>query len=197
MSAWLLAAVLFCFPSSAIRVANRQHPLVDRGLFWLCALLLVAFIVSVEVGYEKYLLGVVFLSLLLARIRVILKTDWGLILLFVLLFIDLHLVCRLAPVQRLIGLVDFTRPDVLYFSGALMSQAISNVPSAILLANYSSAFKIIAYGVNIGGNGLVIGSFANLIALRFIERRCKHLLFHAYSVPFFVATLATAYFFLI
>ncbi len=197
LSICLLAATLIGFPSASIRVTDRQHPGVDRALFGLSAFLLVAFIASIELDLEKYFLTVVFLCMLLARIRVILKTDWGLILLFVLLFIDLHLVCRMAPVQHLIAMADFSRPRVLFLSGALISQAISNVPSAIVLAKYSSAFKIIAYGVNVGGNGLVIGSFANLIALRFIDKPRKNLLFHAYSVPFFLVTLAVVYFFMI
>jgi len=196
MSAWLLVGILICFSPTRIRLTDRQHPVVDRGLFWLSAVLLVAFIISVELRYEKYFLAVVFLSLLLARVRVILKTDWGFILLFILLFINLHLICQLAIVQRLLALLDFSRPATLYFSGALMSQGISNVPAAILLAKYSTSFKIIAYGVNIGGNGLVIGSFANLIALRFIERPHKNLLFHVYSIPFFLVTLASAYYWL-
>ena len=96
--------------------------------------------------------------------------------------------------ERLLALLDFSRPATLYFSGALMSQGISNVPSAILLTKYSSSFKIIAYGVNIGGNGLVIGSFANLIALRFIQRPGKNLLFHVYSIPYFLVTLVSVYY---
>ncbi len=197
LSICLLAATLLCFAPAPIHVTDRQHPGVDRVLFGLSAFLLAAFIASIELDFEKYFLAVVFLCMLLARIRVILKTDWGLILLFVLLFVDLHLVCRLAPIQRLVAMADFSRPRVLFLSGALMSQAISNVPSAIVLAKYSSAFKIIAYGVNVGGNGLVIGSFANLIALRFIEKPRKNLLFHAYSVPFFLVTLTIVYFYLV
>ncbi len=197
MAACLLAATLVCFAPAPIRVTDRQHPGVDRILFGLSAFLLAAFIVSIELGFEKYFIAVVFLCMLLARIRVVLKTDWGLLLLFVLLFIDLNLVFRLAPVQHLIALVDFSRPRVLFLSGAFMSQVISNVPSAIVLAKYSSAYKIIAYGVNVGGNGLVIGSFANLIALRFIKKPRKNLLFHVYSIPFFLVTLAIACFCLI
>jgi len=193
MSAWLLVMTFFSFSSAKIKSADRHHPAVDRGLFCLSAVLLVTFVFSVELDFGRYFLVIVFLSLLFARKSVILKTDWGLILLFMVIFIDLNLIFQIKAMQRLPALLNFKHSATLFLSGAVMSQAISNVPSAVLLANYSSRFKMIAYGVNIGGNGLLISSFANLIALRFIRKRFKHLLFHAYSLPYFVITLISAY----
>jgi len=92
--------------------------------------------------------------------------------------------------------LDFRNPRTLFVCGALFSQVISNVPCAILLAQHSTNFKMIAYGVAIGGNGLLIASFANLIALRFSRSKRKYLCFHAYSIPFFLVTLISAYYLL-
>ena len=75
--------------------------------------------------------------------------------------------------QHLLDLLDFSNAHTLFLSSALLSQVISNVPSAVLLFYYSSNYKIISYGVNIGGNGLTIGSFANLIVLRFLNNKSK------------------------
>ena len=146
---------------------------------------------------KKYFFLIIIASLLLTYKKVIFKADWGLILLFIFVFIDLHLVSQLNTIQRLLALLNFNNTHTLLLSGALFSQAISNIPSAILLADYSSDFKIIAYAVNLGGNGLLIGSFANLIALRFMKRRSEYLLFHVYSVPYFIITLVLAYYLLI
>ena len=126
--------------------------------------------------------------------NVVLKTDWALIFLFIFIFIDINLVCQIKALQQLLGRLDLHDPRTLLLSSALFSQVISNVPSSVLLTHYSSSFKIIAYGVNIGGNGLLIGSFANLIALRFIDKKSKYVIFHAYSVPYFTFTLAFALF---
>lgn len=194
MAACLLVVVLFSFPSTKIEVSNAHFPAMDRRLFLLSAVLLIVFIVSVELHYERYFLAVVFFSLLWARRNVILKADWALVLLFIVIFIDLNLTCQLEAVRHWLALLDFNYPDTLFLTGALMSQAISNVPATILLANYTANFKMLAYGVNIGGNGLLIGSFANLIALRFMKRKNKYLLFHAYSIPYFIVTLILAYY---
>ncbi len=193
MAACLFVVVFFSFPAAKIAARNAHPPVVHRRLFWLSAVLLIAFVVSVELRCERYFLAIVFLALLWTRRNVIFKTDWGLVGLFIVIFIDLDLFCQIGAVKRLLASLDFHHPGTLFLTGALMSQAISNVPATILLAKYTADFKMLAYGVNVGGNGLLIGSFANLIALRFIQRRRKYWLFHAYSIPFFIVTMILAY----
>jgi len=197
MSIWLLAMTFLCFPSKKIEVANNHTNVVDRGLFIISAILLVIFISSIELGYETNILPIIFLVILITRKIIFLKCDWGLILLFIVIFVDLDLICRLKAVNNLLAMPDFDNIRALFLSGALFSQVISNVPSAILLTNRSTNFKIIAYGVNIGGNGLLIGSFANLIALRFFNRTYNYFAFHAYSLPYFIGTLISSYYLLI
>ncbi len=193
MAFFLLLMTFACFSTKRIQVANHHDQKVDKTLFILSVLLLVSFIVSIELGFGRYFLAVVFLAMLAMRSDVILKPDWGLVFLFIFLFIDLNLVCQLKDSRQLLGLIDFGNKDILFLSGALLSQAISNVPSAILLAAHSTNIKMIAYGVNVGGNGFLIASFANLIALRFTEKGSNYFLFHLYSIPFFIVTLISSY----
>jgi len=108
-------------------------------------------------------------------------------------FIDLHLICQLQAVNRLFAMLDFSKTRTLFLSGALFSQAFSNVPAAIILFNYSTNFKIIAYAVNVGANGCMFGSFANLIALRLSKKTPTCLSFHLYSLPYFMVTFALSY----
>jgi Na+/H+ antiporter NhaD/arsenite permease-like protein len=52
----------------------------------------------------------------------------------------------------------------LYLAGALFSQAISNVPAAVLLApSAAGRWKTLLYAVNAGGCGTLIASLANLL----------------------------------
>ncbi len=189
MSIWLLAMTFLCFPSRKIEVANNHNNVVDQGLFIISAILLVVFVSSIELCLGTYFLPIILLVILITRKSIFLKCDWGLILLFVVIFVDLDLICRLKAVNYLLAMLDFSNIRTLFLSGALFSQVISNVPSAILLTKHSTNFKIIAYGVNIGGNGLLIGSFANLIALRFSDKKTTYFLFHIYSLPYFIITL--------
>jgi Na+/H+ antiporter NhaD/arsenite permease-like protein len=45
------------------------------------------------------------------------------------------------------------------------------VPATVLLSNLYSNWLPIAYGVNVGGNGTLIASFANLITLRLSDKK--------------------------
>ncbi len=193
MAICLLIMVLVSFSSKRIKVKNHKDRSVDKGLFILSFILLISFIVAIELGYGSYFLCIVFMAMLLMYKEVILKPDWGLVLLFILLFIDLNLISELKIARHLLSMLDFSNESTVFLSGAFFSQAISNVPTAIILANHSHNIKMIAYGVNVGGNGFFIASFANLIALRFINKAYSYLYFHCYSILFFIISLLFSY----
>ncbi len=58
-----------------------------------------------------------------------------------------------------------------FISGVAVSQLVSNVPAAVLLSPSSKHIFKLAWGVNLGGNGLLWSSLANLIGLRFLKKR--------------------------
>ena len=100
------------------------------------------------------------------------------------MFVDLRLVAGLPWVGRMLDGVDLRRPLSLYLTSAGLSQFISNVPATILLSSYSGDWKSLAWGVDMGGFGLGVGSLANLIALRLGRQPGSLAAFHAWSVPF-------------
>ena len=55
----------------------------------------------------------------------------------------------------------------------LSCQVISNVPSAILLSQFTTNYRELLWGVNIGGAGTLIASLASLITLREYTKRQK------------------------
>ncbi len=73
------------------------------------------------------------------------------------------------------GLTDNLR-DILQYSiekdgevflfSAIASQFISNVPAVLLFSDFTHNWKALLWGVNVGGFGNLIGSFANLIVYR-------------------------------
>ena len=89
--------------------------------------------------------------------------------------------------------LGLTQPRHLFWAGVGASQIISNVPAAIALAEYSRDWRVMAYAVNVGGFGFMVGSLANLIALRMAGDRKAWLSFHAYSLPFLVLASAVGY----
>ncbi len=50
--------------------------------------------------------------------------------------------------------------------GTVVSQIISNVPAALLLSGFTSDYKSLLIGVNIGGLGTLIASMASLISYK-------------------------------
>ena len=66
--------------------------------------------------------------------------------------------------------LDLPRPDV-YFTAIGISQVISNVPAAVLLAPFTNGeWRELLYGVNAGGCGTIIASLANLLGWRIYVR---------------------------
>ena len=61
-----------------------------------------------------------------------------------------------------------------FFSSIFLSQLISNFPTSILLSNFTSDWKALLLGVNIGGLGTIIASLASVISYKlFIQANVK------------------------
>ena len=91
------------------------------------------------------------------------SVDYGLLLTFVFFFVFSGNMARMDGVRDFFSwLLD---KNTLLFS-ALSCQVISNVPSAILLSQFTSNYKELLWGVNIGGVGTLIASLASLITFR-------------------------------
>jgi len=192
LMALLLVATWLAFPPHEIHVhAETDRTELHKRLLLPALVLYVPFLVLTDLGHPlAALAGLVVLYLIGAR-YVLARVDWGLLLVFVLMFIDLRLLAQLDVVRQALGVLALGNPMHLYWVGIGVSQFISNVPAAILLAEYSHDWPMIAFAVSVGGFGTLIGSLANLIALRMANDRRAWLLFHAYSIPFLaVASLA-------
>ena len=194
LASLLLLWMVVVFHPTPITVRSPDTPPpVNKRLLLLSLALYGPFVVSIE--WHQPLLGaaIVLLCYLLSFPAVVRQIDWVLLLVFILMFLDLRLVANLAIIQtgmRHIGLTDPTR---LFLVGVVASQLISNVPAAILLAHYSPDWLVIAYAVTVGGFGLVVGSLANLIALRLAQDPRLWLRFHGYSVPFLLLSGTLVY----
>ena len=89
--------------------------------------------------------------------------DYGLLFTFVFFFIFAGNMARIDVVRELFSsLLD---KSTLLFS-VISCQVISNVPSAILLSQFTENYADLLVGVNIGGVGTLISSLASLITFR-------------------------------
>ena len=128
------------------------------------------------------------------------KVDYALLLTFVFFFIFAGNMSRINLVRDLLSAL--LEKSTLIFS-VLSCQIISNVPSAVLLSRFTSNYRELLMGVNIGGAGTLISSLASLITYKEFtlhnpQKKGFYLLMFTALNVFFVVTLTTiAYFFLI
>jgi di/tricarboxylate transporter len=190
--ALIFGAVLAAFTACAFRgraivtTEDAKPPPLDRRLLLASVVLYPVFLVAADLHFAGIGLGIVLAVFLLhgdGR-HVLKRVDWTLIAVFILMFIDLRLMAQQAFVRDWVARANLSEPQHLYLAGIAISQAISNVPGAILLAQHSADWRLIAYAVNVAGFGFAMGSLANLIALRMLRVRRAWLTFHGYSIPF-------------
>ena len=90
------------------------------------------------------------------------RTDWGLIVTFAAFFVFSGNLARVDAVQ---GAFSLWLAGGAFVPGALLSQVISNVPAAIVLARFTDDWAGLLAGVNVGGAGTPISSLATLIVI--------------------------------
>ena len=101
--------------------------------------------------------------LLMKKQKLLPQADYALLLTFVGFFIFVGNLGRIPQISQLIASLVQGR-EVLV--SALFSQALSNVPAAILLSGFTDNFSGLLIGVNIGGLGTLIASMASLISYK-------------------------------
>ena len=103
------------------------------------------------------------ITLLIMDRKALKKVDYPLLLTFVFFFIFSGNMARIEGVRKLFSAL-LERNTLLV--SALSCQVISNVPSAILLSQFTGNYADLLLGVNIGGVGTLISSLASLITFR-------------------------------
>ena len=130
-------------------------------------LYLALFALSIAIVFRgvPYLAGLIIIPavLLIADRKALLQVDYPLLLTFVFFFIFAGNMGRIDFVREAFG--SLLSQNTLLVSVA-SCQVISNVPSAILLSQFTENYAPLLVGVNIGGAGTLIASLASLITFR-------------------------------
>jgi len=190
---WLFAAIWFMVPRVpiALKPSGEAAPVQPR-LLALSGLLFVGFVIALDRHRLLAGLGVVFGAFLLLRPRVLLGIDWALLAIIALMFVDLRQLAELPAVATLLGQLPIGEGWRAYLAAIFTSQFISNVPATILLDPFVHDLPALAAGVSVGGFGCVLGSLANLIALRLAKLPNGLREFHRLSIPFLLVCGASA-----
>lgn len=130
-------------------------------------LYLLLFALSIVIVFRgiPYWIGLIIIptTLLFVDRKALKMVDYGLLFTFVFFFIFAGNMARIDVVRDLFS--TLLEKSTLLFS-VVSCQCISNVPSAILLSQFTSNYQDLLVGVNIGGVGTLISSLASLITFR-------------------------------
>ncbi|MBE6692244.1 MAG: citrate transporter [Ruminococcaceae bacterium] len=128
-------------------------------------LLLFALAIAIVFRGIPYVVGLVVIpsALFFMDKKALRDVDYPLLLTFVFFFIFAGNMARIEPVREMISAL--LAKNTLLFS-VISCQFISNVPSAVLLSNFTTDYPSLLIGVNIGGVGTLIASLASLITFR-------------------------------
>lgn len=131
------------------------------------ALYLALFALAIEIVFRgiPYWIGLIIIPAVLffADRHALESVDYPLLFTFVFFFIFAGNMARMDAVRDFFSAL--LSKNTLLFS-ALSCQCISNVPSAILLSQFTGNYAELLIGVNVGGVGTLIASLASLITFR-------------------------------
>ncbi len=130
-------------------------------------LYLALFALSIAIVFRgiPYWIGLIVIPPILLAVdrKALAMVDYPLLLTFVFFFIFAGNMARIDVIRDFFSML--LEKNTLIFS-TLSCQVISNVPSAILLSQFTGNYADLLVGVNIGGVGTLIASLASLITFR-------------------------------
>ena len=138
----------------------------------------------------------VFLFLLITDRKMLAQVDYSLLLTFAALFVFIGNIGNISWFRSFLSSVLSGNEKIV---AVLASQIISNVPAALLLSGFSSAWEALIVGCNLGGLGTLIASMASLISFKAVSKeiagqRAKYLLvFTIANVAFLAGLLGLSY----
>ncbi|MBQ8407552.1 MAG: citrate transporter [Clostridia bacterium] len=166
---FVLSIVLFTvgclfIPKEALTLDSddREKIAPKRTVFYLVLFALSILTVFRAVPYYVCL-PVVLIAVFFADKDALKKVDYPLLLTFVAFFLLAGNIARIDAVSDFFSML--LEKNTLLTS-ILSCQVISNVPSAILLSEFTENYRELLLGVNIGGVGTLISSLASLITFR-------------------------------
>ena len=138
---------------------DKKQTMVYLLLFGL-SLLVVAKVAPVEI-----VLGIVLIVVICLDKSVLKNVDYCLLLTFISFFIFTGNLGNIPVIRDTLQELVNGRELLI---GIVASQGISNVPAALLLSGFTSNYRALLAGVNIGGLGTLIASMASLISYKIL-----------------------------
>ena len=163
LSIILITACCFFIKPEKLEFVGETYKLNRKSTVFY--LLLFALSIVIVFRVIPYWIGLIVIpiALLFSDRKALLQVDYGLLGTFAAFFVFAGNMARIEAVRSFFSAL--LEKSTLIFS-ILSCQVISNVPSAVLLSQFTENYKELLLGVNIGGAGTLIASLASLITFR-------------------------------
>ena len=180
--AWIISAALLCvFILALNRKDLRGKPEIPddrfpgslpperrwRRIVYLILFACVLVMIVTRTSVWMYIVLVVALFMLFFDRKILLKTDYVLILTFFCFFVFSSSLARNEKIAEFLSRAVAGRE---YFGSIIVSQVISNVPAAIVLYPFAENKGALLYGLDTAGLCTIIGSLASVINYRIYVR---------------------------
>ena len=188
----ITACCMFVKNEPLMIIPQEEKLNVARALVY-SVLFALSIIMVFNIVHYTVITPIIVIALLFLDRKALAKVDYGLLLTFCAFFVFSGNMSRIDAVSRLFSYL--LNINTMVFS-ALSCQFISNVPSAILLSQFTDNYRELLVGVNLGGAGTLIASLASLITFREYTRHNKGktgyyvALFSAYNFGFLIVLTA-------
>lgn len=138
--------------------AAKPFMIIVYSLLFLLSLACVIRLIDYKITFV-----IVLASILILDRKILMRVDYNLLLTFIFFFIFVGNIGSIPAIRDAFGQLLSGRE---FAVSVAASQIISNVPAAVLLSAFSSNYKALILGTNIGGLGTLVASLASLISYK-------------------------------
>lgn len=165
----LVSILLLKGKREAVIVSNKAESALDmKKILVYLMLFVLAFLVVLKVLPFEVVLGITLVVVFFMERKVLKDVDYCLLLTFISFFVFTGNMGNIPVIKNALQQLVEGREVLI---GVLSSQAISNVPAALLLSGFTSDYKALLVGVNLGGLGTLIASMASLISYKILANK--------------------------
>ncbi|MBO8433720.1 MAG: anion permease [Tyzzerella sp.] len=195
----ILLTMIFMKGEKIEKTEKAKIELDIKSLLVYSILFIVCILTVFNVLDYKIMLVLVTIGFIVYDRSIIREIDITLLATFVFFFIFVGNMERLEVIKNGINNIINGREMI---SSVVLSQVISNVPSALMLSGFTDNYKALLQGTNIGGLGTLVASLASLISFKIYAKVCgsDRLLylkkFTVYNLAFLVILIIFTYMFL-
>lgn len=162
----LLSCSFLLVKKEVIPAQKSSLPQINKLKTLFLALITVLILLSIFNVFPYWLVIPISTFLLVCYDKPMLRAvDYKLLWTFIFFFVAVDNFAQLTVVSTFVK-EQFTTSQRTFFGSLLISQFISNVPAAILIAPFTNQAQALFWGVNVGGLGTIIASLANLIGFK-------------------------------